>query len=363
MKQTALLDSHTRNGARMGDLQGWRLPVQFTDPSEECYAVRSAAGLFDVGSLGRIEVAGAGADRFLASLFSRDVISITEYSFRYGLLCNDAGGIIDAIILARLPSGRNDRRYLITSSTSATEKVLAWLRQRAPQGISIDDRTGSLAQVALQGPRSDDILQTIAGNTFKRLKHKRLKEMTVAGTPVLVSRSGLTGERGYELFVRADQAAALWDTLLRSGRDFGLVPCGSACRDMLRIEAGFALQGSELTEKHTPFEAGLMSVVDLAHDFVGRAALLRLRDEAPRMTLVGFELFDKGIPNAGGIIYSESREIGTATSGNHSPHRRRDVGLGYVDRRYAQPGQEIDVEVKDREISARIIPLPFYKRK
>jgi aminomethyltransferase len=363
MKQTALFESHTRNGARMGDVQGWRLPVQFTDPSEECYGVRSAAGLFDVGCLGRIEVAGAGADRFLGSLFSRDVISISEYSFRYGLFCNDAGGIIDAGILARLPSGKNDRRYLVTSSTEATEKILAWLRHRAPQGISIDDRTGSLAQVALQGPRSDDILQAVAGSTFKRLKHKRLKEMTITGTAVLVSRSGLTGERGYELFVPADQAAALWDILLRSGRGFGLVPCGSTCRDMLRIEAGIAQQGSELTETRTPFEAGLMSVVDLSHDFVGRAALLRLRDETPRMTLVGFELFDKGIPNAGGIIYSESREIGTATSGNHSPHRRRDVGLGYVDRRYAQAGQEIDVEVKDSEISARIIPLPFYRRK
>lgn len=363
MKQTALFDNHSRNNARMGDVKGWRLPVQFTDPSEECYAVRTAAGLFDAGFLGRIEITGAGADRFLDSLFSRDVASISEGGFRYGLFCNDAGGILDAVILFRLPAGRNERRYLITSSPGATDKLLSWLHKNAAAGISIEDRTSSLAQLALQGPRSEEILHSLAGETFKRLKHKRLREMTVSGMPVLVSRGGLTGERGYELIVPSERAAELWDALLRTGKGYGLMPCGAASREMLRIEAGFALQGYELDETRTPSEAGLMHILDLSKDFIGKAAILRIRDERPKATLVGFELFDKGIPAPGGVIYSESREIGAVTSGCHSPHRRHDIGLGYVDRRYAQPGQEIDVEVKDRELSARIVAIPFYRRK
>jgi len=183
------------------------------------------------------------------------------------------------------------------------------------------------------------------------------------GAPVLVSRTGYTGETGYELFVPADRAPGLWESLLTAGKDYGLLPCGMTCRDILRIEAGYLRYGIDMDETRSPSEAGLMKVVDLSKEFIGKAAIIRRKEEGVREMLVGFELFDKGIPRPGGTIFSESREIGVVTSGNHSYSRRKDVGFGYVVTRYALAGQEIEVEVKDREIAAKVIEMPFYRKK
>ena len=363
MKQTALVDVHTKLSARMIELQGWYLPSQFADPSEEHHAVRNTAGLFDVSFLGRIEVSGAGAEPFVQSLFSRSLAKFTEGSARYGLFCDEQGVIIDAALLFRLPAGRSEKRYLITTSSLATERVTAWLTSHADRSVSIVDRTRDLGHLALQGPRAEAILEALVGAGFKKLKDKRMREMTIAGSPVLVSRTGFTGERGYELFAPVEHLAPLWEAVLTVGRDYSALPCGMTARDMLRIEAGYPQNGSEFGNGRNPFETGLAMLVDRSVDFVGKAALAALKDATIPEQLVGFELLDKGIPRTGSVIFSESREIGSTTSGNYSPHRRKDIGLGYVLTRYAQPGQEIEVEIKDREVAARIVNLPFYRRK
>lgn len=363
MKQTALIDIHSKLSARMSEFQGWELPSQFADPSEEHHAVRTAAGLFDVGFLGRIEVSGAGAEPLLHSLFTRTFTKFTEGSARFGLFCDERGIIIDAVLLFRLPAGRNEKRYLVTTSPLATERVAAWLAHYADSSVRISDRTTDLGQLAFQGPRAEVILEALVGTGFKKLKDKRMREMMIAGAPVLVSRTGYTGERGYELFGPAAHMPALWETTLTLGRDYGALPCGMLCRDMLRIEAGYPQNGTEFGTARHPLEAGLAKLLDLSSDFVGKAALLALQAEGVKEQIVGFELLDKGIPRTGSTIFSESREIGIATSGSHSTHCRRDIGLGYVLSRYAQPGQEIEVEVKDREVAARIVSLPFYRRK
>lgn len=363
MKQTALFAVHTKASARMTEFQGWELPAQFADPSEEHHAVRNAAGLFDVGFLGRIEVTGPGAEALLQSVFTRSLAKLADGAARFGLLCDEQGSIIDAVLLFRLPNGRNEKRFLVTTSPVATDRVAAWLAQHADDTVRIVDRTADLGQLALQGPRAEAILEALVGPSFKKLKDKRMRSMQIAGTPTLVSRTGYTGERGYELFAPAERIPALWEAILAAGGEYGLLPCGMTCRDVLRLEAGHPQNGSDISGTRTPWEANLAHVVDLSRDFVGRDALAAQRSEGIKEQLVGFELFDKGIPRTGGIIFSESREIGIATSGNRSCHRRRDIGLGYVLKRYAQAGQEIEVEVKDREVTARIIALPFYKRR
>jgi aminomethyltransferase len=363
MKQTALHSLHIQRAAKMAEFQGWLLPVQFVDPADEHHAVRAAAGLFDVSFLGKIELAGKGAEVSLQQYFTRNVATLMESTAKYGLLCSKSGFILDNVLAFRLPPTQPGKRLLITTNAISTEKVLELFRKLAGKDTQVADLSGNLAQFALQGPKADAVLETVAGAHFKKIKQKQARTLTLAGVSVIVSRTGLTGERGYELFVPADQAAALWNTFLEAGKSFGLLPCGMTCRDMLRLEAGYVMYGNDIDETRSPIEAGLLPVVELSVDFLGKDAIAKRKAEGVKETIVGYELLDKGLPKTGATIFSESREIGIATSSVHSPHRRKDIGLGYVSVRYAQPGQEIEIEVKDQEIAAKIVSLPFYKRK
>jgi aminomethyltransferase len=363
MKNTVLSAVHLRQAAKMGEFQGWNLPLQFVDLEDEHHAVRAAAGLFDVCFLGRIELSGPGAESFIQNLFTRDITSLADGHAVYGLFLNGNGGILDASLVMRPPQGKNGIRFLITTNAVATDKILSLFRERAGADVQIADRTADLSQIALQGPHADMVLERCAGPRRKKLKQKQIKELDILGVKALVSRTGYTGERGYELIAPADRAVSLWQGMLDAGKDIGLLPCGMTCRDILRLEAGYVQYGTDISETRSPLEARLMLVVDLHKDFLGKEAILTQRSAAGGSRLVGFELFDKGIPKAGAVIFSENREIGTVTSANHSYHRRRDIGLGYIERRYALSGQEIEVELKDREIAAKVVELPFYKRK
>jgi aminomethyltransferase len=363
MKNTVLSSVHLRQGAKMGEFQGWNLPLQFSDLEDEHHAVRHAAGLFDVSFLGRIELAGAGAESLLQRLFTRDVTTLGDGHAIYGLFCNDKGGILDASLVMKLPAGKNGDRFFVTTNAAATDGVLSWIRKDAGKNVNIVDQTTQIAQFALQGPFADAVLEQCAGHKRRKLKQKQLKEIEILEIDTLVARTGYTGERGYELFVPADKAVSLWQGILEQGRALGLLPCGATCRDILRIEAAYVQYGADITEERTPIEAGLMTVVDLHKDFVGKEAILKQKQDGQKEHIVGFELYDKGLPKTGATIYSENREIGTVTSSNHSYSRRRDVGLGYVLTRYALPGQEIEIELKDREIAAKVVEMPFYKRK
>ena len=363
MKQTALNSIHSQTAVKMTEFQGWQQPAFFSDPTDEYHAVRGAAGLFDVGFLGRIEVAGAGSEALLQSLFTRNVSTMIEGTALYGLFCDDSGFILDTVLVFKQQPEGAEKRFLITTNAVSTDKVLGWIKKNAPKNTVINDLTGTMAQFALQGPLVETVLEALLGSHFKKIKQKHLKTITLVGTQVIVSRTGFTGERGYELFVTADKAIVLWNALLAAGKSHGLLPCGLTCRDILRLEAGYAQYGIDLDDTRTPVESGLMQVVDLHKTFIGKDAIVKRTHEPVLSKLVGFELYDKGIPKAGGTIFSENREIGTSTSGNHSPHLRKDVGLGYVLKRYAQPGQEIEIEVKDKEIAAKIVDLPFFRRK
>jgi aminomethyltransferase len=359
MKQTVLHKKQLQANAKMFDFQGWKIPAQFTSVTDEYYAIRTAAGLFDVTYLGRIEVSGPGAATLLHTIFTRNMSKMTEGTTSYGLICNEAGNILDDGITYHLKGNR----HVITTNAVNTDKILQWLTKHATSDVQIADNTQAIAQFALQGPQSLHILEKLLAPNFKRIKQKTIREVTIADTKVLVSRTGYTGEHGYELFVPADHAEAVWDAIMSAGKDFNILPCGFAARDILRLEMGYPLYGNEIDETRNPFEAGLGAFVDMKKYFIGKEALLKISAEGMKQKLIGFELSDKSAPKNGNTIFSENREIGVVTSSNQSPHVRKTIGLGYVESRYAKPGLEIEIEVKDREIASKIVDLPFYKKK
>lgn len=364
MKQTVLHPDHEALNAKMTEFQGWQAPLQFSDVQEEHHAVRSAAGLFDIGFLGRIEVRGPGAEALLQELVAGNVARIAEGAASYGLICSASGLILDDPVIFRLASGKSaGSRFLLTVNAINTGKILDLLRRRADETVVIEDRSAATAHVALQGPKALRVLENLVTQGLKKLKPHAVRDLTVAGMPVLTARIGFTGENGYEFIASTEHAAALWNGLLRAGRDAGLRPCGIAARDVLRIEQGRVQYGNDIDETRNPIEAGLTSFVDFTKSFPAQEALRQMKARGPERRLAGFSLLDKGVPKIGGSIFSENREIGVVTSGCHSPLMRAGIGLGYVFKRYAQPGQEIEIEVRDREIAARIVELPFNRKK
>jgi aminomethyltransferase len=359
MKQTVLHQKQLQANAKMTDFQGWQVPLQYSNALDEYYAVRTAAGLFDISYLGRIEVSGPGADGLLQKVHTRNTARMAEGTAHYGLLCNESGFILDDGLLFRLSGDR----YLLTTNAANTGKILHWLGKHASGDVTVTDATQTVAHLALQGPHSFRIFEKLAAPNFKKIKPGSVREIVLEGATVIVSRTGYTGEHGYEFFVPADRAGVVWDAIMNAGNDAGVLPCGFAARDLLRLEMGYPLYGNDIDETRTPLEAGLGSFVDLKKDFIGKEALVKVSTEGVKQKLIGFELTDKSAPKNGGIIFSENREIGVVTSSNQSPHVRKTIGLGYVLSRYAKPGLEIEVEVKDREIASKIVALPFYRKK
>ncbi len=359
MKQTAIHTVHLQLKAKMGEFRGWEVPSLFSGINEEYHAVRRAVGLFDIGYLGRIEVAGTGSAAFLQQVFSRDVSRQAEGSALYGLLCTDAGTILADALLLRLTGDR----YLLTISAGTTEKVLDRFGKHAGKNVTLTDHTENTAHFALQGPSSAVVIEKLAAPHFKKLRTRQVKELPVEGGVVVVSRTGYTGEDGYEFILPAASAPSFWNLLLQTGKDAGVLPCGSDVRDILRLEMGYLLYGNDIDETRTPWEAGLSVVVDVRKDFIGKDALVKLKAAGTRESIVGFTLSERALPRQGGSIFSENHEIGTVTSCALSPAMRGGIGLGYVQSRYAQPGQEVDIEAKDREFAAKVVEVPFYRKK
>lgn len=363
MKQTALHQKHLHLKAKMTDFQGWQIPQVYTDVQDEHHAVRTAAGLFDVGFLGRIEISGPDAIPFLQRVFTRDVSAFAERTTHYAFLCNDSGTILDDNIVFRFSDGRSGPRFLLTPNAANTEKVLGWLKKLASAGVVISDATRSLAQLSLQGPQAPAVLEKYMGSRIKKFKPRAVREFSSPAGPIIAAQRGYTGEHGYELFIPSERSEQLWDSLIGAGASLGLMPCGYASRAILRLESGYLSYGNDIDETRSPFEAGLGRFVDLKKDFIGKDALLRLKEGGITQKLAGFLLLDKSVPRVGGSIFSENREIGIVTSGGLSPSLRKGIGLGYVISRYGQPGQEIEIEIRDREVVANIVELPFYKKK
>jgi aminomethyltransferase len=341
-QRTPIYDVHVKLGGRIVEFGGWELPVQYSSIVDEHKAVRENAGLFDVSHLGRAELRGPGALKTLQYLATNDASKLEVGRAQYSLLLNEHGGIVDDIFVYRLPD-----TYLLVINAATTEKDLAWMRPRL-RNAELVDRTAETATIGLQGPAAVRLLQPLVDADLGALKRNGHVEASVEGQTMLVARTGYTGERGIELFPPAAQAARLFERLLQLE---GVKPCGLGARDTLRLEAGNRLYGQDMDDDTNPFEAGLEWVVNFDKgDFVGREALLPLRERGPSRKLVGFETLERAVPRP------------RAAGDSFAPSLGRNVGFAFVPPSASAPGTEIGVDIRGRPSPARVVETPFFKR-
>jgi glycine cleavage system T protein (aminomethyltransferase) len=359
LRRTPLSAVHRELGAKMVPFGGWEMPVEYSGLIGEHMAVRQAAGLFDVSHMGEIEVEGPGA--FLQRVTSNSVARLVDGQAQYSALPLPSGAPVDDVIVYR----RSPERYLLVVNAGNIEKDLDWLAGQHPAGCAVNDRSDDHALLALQGPRSQAILQGLTSLDLPSLRYYHFREGEVAGHPTLVSRTGYTGEDGFEIFVAPDRAAALWTSLQEAGREQGLLPAGLGARDTLRLEARMCLYGNDMDETTTLIEAGLGWIVSLDEakgDFVGRTVLeAQKKNGAPRK-LVGFEVVGRGIARHGYAVHLGEETAGVVTSGTYAPFLQKSIGLCYLPSARAGLGTEFDVDVRGRRVPARVVPTPFYKR-
>ena len=362
MLRTPLYEAHRKADARLVPFAGWEMPVQYRGVLDECRAVRGGAGLFDVSHMGRVRVRGEGALPFLQYLTVNDVSKLSPGGgeAQYSLLCRDAGGIIDDIIVYRL----REHEFIVVVNASNRDKDLHWMQHHAVrrEHLVLEDETPQTALIAVQGPQAVDLVDALSDREVAALPRFGLDESVVAGVQTVVARTGYTGEDGVELFCRAHEARALWQALV----DKGGVPCGLGARDTLRLEAALPLYGHEMDEHTPPYEARLGWVVKTKKpgDFLGKNALTQLKNAPRHRVLVGLEMEGRGIPREGYPVHAESPDgatVGRVTSGTFSPQRSKGIALARVEAAHAADGTRLDVLIRDARHAACVVPLPFYK--
>jgi aminomethyltransferase len=361
VKATPLLERHRALGARTIDFAGWLMPVQYAGILEEHRAVRERAGLFDLSHMGELFVEGPDAGAALAYALVSDPTALAIGRAHYSMICAPDGGILDDLIVYRLA----DERFLVVANAGNARLVSDLLAVRLDGFRAIlDDRSLATALVAVQGPRSVEIVGPLVDLDVAALRYYAIAEGVIAGIPALIGRTGYTGEDGFEVFVENARAGEVWDALVAAGAPYGLAPVGLGARDTLRLEAGMPLYGNDLDATVNPYEAGLERVVKLGKsgDFVGRAALERVAAAGPARKLVGLIVRGRGIARHGYPVYAGDRTSGIVTSGTQSPTLGVPIALAYVAPADAEPGTMLTVGVRDQRIAAEVVPLPFYKR-
>jgi aminomethyltransferase len=363
MKQTPLNAVHKSLGARMVPFGGWEMPVQYTGVIEEHLAVRERAGLFDVSHMGEVEVTGPDALALVQRLTTNDAAQLVDGQVQYSALCYPDGGVVDDVTVYRSSADH----FLFCVNAANTDKDFAWMQQvHAESGLAgahLSNRSDEFAQLALQGPRAEAILGQLSSVPLSAIRYYHFGAGRIDGVPALISRTGYTGEDGFELYLPAAAAVGLWQQLLEVGKDDGLVPVGLGARDTLRLEKGYALYGHELSPAITPLEAGLGWIVKLEKgDFVGRDALVQQRAAGIPRRLVGLLMAERGIPREGYPVFAGARQVGQVTSGTMSPSLKEGIALALVETGHAALGGELLVGIRDRRLQARIVKPPFVKR-
>ncbi len=357
LKRTPLHAAHVRLGARMIGFGGWDMPVQYTGIVEEHRTVRAAVGCFDVSHMGEFEFRGRDAARALQTLTTNDVGALAVGQVQYSLLCTEDGGIVDDLTLYRL----GDDHYMMTVNAANIESDWAWVTGRLDGRVDARNVSAETGLIAVQGPRAEALVGRLADVDVAGIGYYRFARGRVAGVPAVVSRTGYTGEDGFELYLPADRTEAVWDALLAEGKREGVAPIGLGARDTLRLEMKYALYGNDIDRTTNPVEAGLGWVVKLdAGDFVGRAAIERVKAAGPARRLVGFEMVDRAVARHGYRILREGTAVGVVTSGSYGPSVDRYIGMGYVPTALAAVGSAIEVEVRGRPQKARVVKTPFH---
>ena len=359
MNETPLTRWHQQHGARMTDFHGWLMPLQYTSITDEHQAVRKAAGLFDLCHMGRIRLTGPARIEFAQRMTTADVARMNEGEIDYGFLCNPQGGVVDDITVYR----GDDHVFLVVNGANRL-KVVDWLNSnRGENAVKIGDVSDTLGMIAIQGPAAEAILQDETEYPLRAMRYYHFAVARVCGVEMLVSRTGYTGEDGFELYVDAPHCESVWETLMKRGEGRGLAPVGLGARDTLRLEAAMPLYGNELNDTTTPFEAGLGKFVVMEKpDFMGRPALLE-RSRAVSKRLICLVMEERAIPRTGYTVFAGEMRVGEVTSGTFSPTLGQGIAMAYVDVAHAKEGASLAVEIRGKRCPARVIRRPFYSRK
>ncbi len=361
LKRTPLFDVYAAYGGKTIDFGGWELPVQFSSIKEEHEAVRTRAGLFDVSHMGEIIVKGTGSEAFLQKLITNDVTKLAVGQAQYTAMCYTDGGIVDDLLVYKL----EENHYLLVVNAGNIEKDFNWIKQHATDEVELVNLSDSYGLLALQGPKAEKILQKLTSTDLSSIKFFRFQdEVEVAGKKVLVSRTGYTGEDGFEIYASSEDVVDLWKEILAAGKEEGILPCGLGARDTLRFEACLPLYGQELSKDISPLEAGIGFVVKLQKeaDFLGKEVLVEQKQNGIPRKSVGLEMTDKGIPRTGYPVYVGDKQIGFVTTGTQSPTFKKNIGLALIETAYTELGQEVEVEIRNKRLKAVTVATPFYKR-
>lgn len=376
VRRTPLYDWHVAHGGRIVDFAGWKMPVQYTSIIEEHRATRATCGITDISHMGRLRFEGPGAAEFLACLLTRRVADMALNQIRYSLVTNDAGGILDDVLVGYYHDDYGQPFYVVVVNASNREKIVRWIdlhlppeRAEAPgREIVWTDVTRLWAMFAIQGPRAVELLQPLVDVDLASMKYYRGAQVRILHPAArrqggIISRTGYTGEDGFELSIGASIAPGVWNVLMEMGKSLGAVPTGIGARDTLRLEAGMPLYSHELSETINPFEAGLGFACHLVgYDFPGRDALKRIQQEPLERVRVGLELTGRRAARDGAAILVDDQSVGLVTSGSFSPTLEKSIAMGYVPPQLAQPGTEVVVDIRGRKEPARVVQLPFYRR-
>lgn len=362
MKRLQLSHIHRSLGAEIAPFVGWEMPIKYTSIAEEHMAVREAVGLFDISHMGEISVRGEGAASFLQHVTTNDISKLGLLDVQYSTVLNELGGIKDDVFVYRT----DEQEFMVVTNAVNAEKIYNWFKQHANDEVEVKDITSTTVMLALQGPKANQVLQRLTDFKLESLRRFKAAFMEVAGLRLLVSRTGYTGEDGFELYLMdvptsdPEKAEKLWEELIRAGKDFGIRPCGLGARNTTRLEAGYVLYGNELTEEITPLEAKIPYAVKLDKgEFIGREVLAKQRETGLKRQRIGLKMLERGVPRKGYRILKAGEEMGFVTSGTMSPLLNVGIAMGY-----AIPdvvlGERVEVEIRGKPRKAEVVGWPFY---
>lgn len=357
-RRTALFESHKRLGGRIVDFHGWELPVQYESIIKEHDAVRNRCGLFDVSHMGQVFATGPGALAFLQKVNANDISKIGPGKAIYSHLPNENGGVVDDVIVSCLAKDR----YLIVVNAATADKDFAWFQKQAKGfDVELQNKSDDYGMIAVQGPKAAPLIELLAPAATKLPRFGAL-ELELYGTPCFITRTGYTGEDGVEFIVPNHIVVRLWEDLLAQGQSFGVTPCGLGARDVLRLEAGYLLYGSDIDDEHSTYEANYGWVVKLDKgDFIGKTVLAAQKKDGVKRKLTGVKLLERGVPRHDTPVLVDGKVAGKLCSATFSPSLQAGIGVGYLDRPDLAPGTKCSVTLHGREVPAEIVKVPFYQ--
>jgi len=357
-KKTALYDIHRRHGGKIIDFAGYMMPVQYRGIMDEHRRVRDTVGLFDVSHMGEFEISGPNAAAFLQMMTTNNVNKLDIKQVQYSTMCYDDGGIVDDLLVYRYPD-----KYMMVVNASNLKKDFSWLQQHLMDGVELKNRSDEFSLLAIQGRNAIDVLRKLTRIDLDAIDTYWFAQAELSGVDMMIARTGYTGEDGFELMFDRNNSAGVWESVMAAGEAFDIEPIGLGARDTLRLEVGYCLYGNDIDKDTHPLEAGLGWITKLKKgDFIGRDAILEAKEKGLKRKLVGFRYDERSFPRKGYGIYSQEEQIGVVTSGTFSPMLGVSIGMGYVDKAYADVDTDIDIDIRGKRKRARVTKLPFYDR-